>query len=143
MPVVRNPQFYFKEGFCWSDIKTTFVKCRKKSKTVNDVKSMSLYNLTDKVPISYIISIMNSSFISYYIEDFLNNTQTFQINDARELPIILATKEQIKQFSAIFDNSIKIKKQEFNKTILIDKCEEQLSIIQNQLDILVNKLYSV
>jgi hypothetical protein len=143
MPVVRNQQFYFKEGFCWSDIKTTFVKCRKKSKTVNDVKSMSLYHLTDKAPISYIVSIMNSSFVSYYIEDFLNNTQTFQINDARELPIIIPTREQIQYFSEIFNNAIKIKKQEFNKTISIDKCEEQLNIIQNQLDILVNKLYSV
>ncbi len=40
MPVVRNPQFYFKEGFCWSDINTTFLKCRKKQKSINDVKSL-------------------------------------------------------------------------------------------------------
>ena len=32
MPVVRNPQFYFREGLCWSDINTTFLKCRKKEK---------------------------------------------------------------------------------------------------------------
>ena len=53
MPVVRNPQFYFREGFCWSDINTTFLKCRIKSKSVNDVKSMSLYGLL-KTPISFL-----------------------------------------------------------------------------------------
>lgn len=30
MPVVRNPKFYFKEGFCYSDIKTFFIRCRQK-----------------------------------------------------------------------------------------------------------------
>ncbi|MDO4978749.1 MAG: Eco57I restriction-modification methylase domain-containing protein, partial [Candidatus Saccharibacteria bacterium] len=30
MPVVRNPQYYFKEGFCWSAINSTYLKCRKK-----------------------------------------------------------------------------------------------------------------
>ena len=38
MPVVRNPQFYFKEGLCWSDINTTYLKCRQKEKSINDVK---------------------------------------------------------------------------------------------------------
>lgn len=135
--------FYFKEGFCWSDIKTTFVKCRKKSKTVNDVKSMSLYHLTDKVPISYIISIINSTFISYYIEDFLNNTQTFQINDAREIPIIVPNENQIKIFKKIFNSALKIKKSEFSKLISTEESERELNILQKQLDLDVNKLYSI
>ncbi|MDK7375827.1 Eco57I restriction-modification methylase domain-containing protein, partial [Weeksella virosa] len=29
--------YYFREGFCYSDINTTFLKCRVKSKTINDV----------------------------------------------------------------------------------------------------------
>src|SRR5438132_1693125 len=54
MPVLRNIQFYFRAGFCWSDILNPFavyIKCRLKKQTVNDVKSMSLYdkaNLGDK-----------------------------------------------------------------------------------------------
>ena len=50
MPVVRNAQFYFREGLCWSDINTTFLKCRKKQCSVNDVKSMSLYGVSAIVP---------------------------------------------------------------------------------------------
>ena len=47
MPVVRNPQFYFRNGFCWSDVldpSNAYIKCRLKGNTVNDVKSMSLYD---------------------------------------------------------------------------------------------------
>lgn len=30
--------FYFREGLCWSDINTTFLKCRIKQKSIHDVK---------------------------------------------------------------------------------------------------------
>ena len=88
MPVVRNPQFYFREGLCWSDINTTFLKCRIKLKSIHDVKSMSIFGVCDKVPEKYILCVINSTLISYYVDTFVNNTQTFQINDARQLPII-------------------------------------------------------
>ena len=82
MPVVRNPQFYFREGLCWSDVNTTILKCRKKEKSIHDVKSMSIFGVSDLVEEDYIITLINSTFISYYVDNFVNNTQTFQINDA-------------------------------------------------------------
>ena len=85
MPVVRNPQFYFREGLCWSD----------------DVKSMSIFGVCDKVPEKYILCVINSTLISYYVDTFVNNTQTFQINDARQLPIIVPTSEQLSFCSAL------------------------------------------
>lgn len=143
MPVVRNSQFNFKEGFCWSDINTTFLKCRKKSKSINDVKSMSLYGLLDIVPEYYIICMINSTFMSYYVNDFVNNTQTFQINDARQLPIIVPNSEQLDDFHRIFNSALKIKKQAFSSTISEEKADEMLVPIQKELDSLVEKLYSV
>ncbi len=95
MPVVRNPQFYFREGLCWSDINTTFLKCRIKQKSIHDVKSMSVFGVCNKVPENYILCVINSTLISYYVDTFINNTQTFQINDARQLPIIVPTVEQL------------------------------------------------
>ena len=97
MPVVRNPQFYFREGLCWSDINTTFLKCRKKEKSIHDVKSMSIFGVSDLVEEDYIITLINSTFISYYVDNFVNNTQTFQINDARQLPVVISNKEENEQ----------------------------------------------
>lgn len=87
--------FFFKEGLCWSDINTTFLKCRIKQKSIHDVKSMSLFAVCDKVPEDFILCVLNSTLISYYVDTFVNNTQTFQINDARQLPIVIPTQEQI------------------------------------------------
>ncbi|MDY6026176.1 Eco57I restriction-modification methylase domain-containing protein [Bergeyella zoohelcum] len=143
MPVVRNPQFYFKEGFCYSDINTTFLKCRVKLKTINDVKSMSLYSLSKNIPAFYIVCLINSSFISWYVDDFVNNTQTFQINDARQLPIIIPSKEELQKFENLFNSAIDIKKKQLSNSISEKEAETQLSEIQGKLDIMVNTLYAV
>ena len=102
--------FFFREGLCWSDINTTFLKCRKKQKSIHDVKSMSIFGLTNKVPEDYIIVLINSTLISYYVDNFVNNTQTFQINDARQLPIIIPTMQDIVIAHNIITEAIQIKK---------------------------------
>ena len=50
--------FYFREGLCWSDINTTFLKCRKKEKSIHDVKSMSIFRVFDSVEEDYIITLL-------------------------------------------------------------------------------------
>jgi len=143
MPVVRNPQFYFKEGFCWSDINTIYIKCRLKSNSVHDVKSMSLFGLTEKIPEYYIISIINSTFVSEFVEDFINNTQTFQINDARQLPIIIPNEKQLSEFKDLFDKAVRIKKLQFSNQIIKEEAVKKLNLIQEQLDKMVYELYGL
>ncbi len=135
MPVVRNPQFNFKEGLCWSDINTTFLKCRLKQKSINDVKSMSLYGLTSKVPEYYIICLINSTLMSYYVDNYVNNTQTFQINDARQLPIIVPSQDELIELHHIFNDAIRIKK--------TTNHPEELRLLQVRLDNTVDKIYSI
>lgn len=143
MPVVRNPQFYFREGFCWSDINTTFLKCRLKQKSINDVKSMSLYAMENSIPEYFVICLINSTFMSCYVDTFVNNTQTFQINDARQLPIIIPSKEQLCKFKNVFINAEDIKKQQFASLISLELADERLFTIQEELDMLVCELYAI
>lgn len=137
--------FYFREGFCWSDINTTYLKCRKKEKSIHDVKSMSLFSITDCIPEYYIISLINSTLFCLYVDNFVNNTQTFQINDARQLPIIVPNEEQLRDCKEIFDESIKLKKEQLNTTDTdrINAIEKELNIWQNKLDAFVLKLYGL
>ena len=127
--------FFFKEGLCWSDINTTFLKCRQKQKSINDVKSMSLYGLTEKVPEYYIICLINSTLMSYYVDNYVNNTQTFQINDARQLPIIIPSQNELYECRSIFDDAINIKK--------TTNHPEDLRLLQIRLDNTVDKIYSI
>ena len=125
--------FFFKEGLCWSDINTTFLKCRMKQKSINDVKSMSLFGTCDVVPESFIICIINSTFMSNYVDDFINNTQTFQINDARQIPIIIPTSVQITELSQLFTEAVSIKK--------TDNDSNKLYNLQTRLDEKIKQLY--
>ena len=38
--------FYFREGFCWIDVNSTYLKARIKANGVFDVLSMSLFTMT-------------------------------------------------------------------------------------------------
>lgn len=130
MTVLRSGDTYTMEfdfrddqGLCWSDINTTFLKCRIKQKSIHDVKSMSIFGVCDKVPEKYILCVINSTLISYYVDTFVNNTQTFQINDARQLPIIVPTSEQL-----LFCNTLA-------KTAIMQKIKvKESSDIQKELD---------
>ena len=96
---------------------------------------MSIYGLTEKVPEYYIICLINSTLMSYYVDNYVNNTQTFQINDARQLPIIIPTQEELKVCRYIFDDAIQIKK--------TTNRPEDLRQLQIRLDNVVDKIYSI
>ncbi|WP_277055583.1 hypothetical protein [Treponema socranskii] len=142
MPVVRNPQFYFKEGFCWTDINSTFLKARLKCKDVFDVVSMSLFSKID-LPDWYFVTLINTTFISFYVDNFINNTSHFQINDARQTPIIIPAESDLAKLKKIFDKAYNIKKQQFSSVISSTKADEMLLRLQKKLDNLVENLYSI
>jgi hypothetical protein len=73
--------------------------------------------------------------MSYYVDNYVNNTQTFQINDARQLPIIIPFPDELKEFRSIFDDAICIKKTTNNI--------ESLNQLQFRLDSVVNRIYSI
>ena len=96
---------------------------------------MSLYSLSNRIPAFYFVCLINSNFISFYVDEFINNTQTFQINDARQLPIIIPNKDTLDKFEKLFNQAVQIKKGYSNKV--------KLDYIQQEIDILVNKLYAI
>lgn len=134
MPVVRNPQFYFREGLCWSDINTTFLKCRKKQKSIHDVKSMSIFGISNSVPEDYIMVLMNSKLISYYVDSFINNTQTFQINDARQLPVIIPSAEELIDATKMVNLAINIRRDK-------ELGDNYLHEVQQRVDVFINDIY--
>ncbi|MGK4182464.1 Eco57I restriction-modification methylase domain-containing protein [Enterococcus faecium] len=135
--------YYFREGFCWSDIKTTYLKCRIKNKGINDVKSMSLYAMTEKVPEYYIVSLINSEFMSLYVDSFVNNTQTFQINDARQIPVIVPNQRQLKEIKILYDNAINLKKKYFNRELLKEDMIDKVTLIEKKINHLVYEIYGI
>lgn len=143
MPVVRNPQYYFREGFCWSDIHTVLIKSRLKTGGVYDVKSMSMFSQSEYLPDWFFVSILNSTIVSEYDFNFINSTSSFQINDARQIPIVIPTKIQLSNFKEVFDEAYSIKKKQFTSDLNKEEAKKKLLEIQNKLDELVSELYGI
>jgi hypothetical protein len=145
MPVVRNPQFYFRNGFCWTNVlnpNSTYFKCRLKDTTVNDVGSMSLYDesgLGDK----YFVISLNSYLHFKVLREFFNNTVNIQMNDIRKLPIKIPSEKELKAFNKKFDECLAIKKEYFAGEIDRTEMNIQLRPIEAEIDEMVNKLYGI
>ena len=99
--------------------------------------------LHELVSDKYLVCIINSKFISEFQQNFLNNTQSFQINDGRKLPIIIPNKKLLSEFENLFDEAKKIKLSYFKNIISDQKHIKELEKIQIELDAKVEKLYNL
>ena len=100
---------------------------------------MAFYPYEDVLPASYIISLLNSSFAASYVGSFINNTQTFGIDDARQIPVIIPTAEELSQIKEVVMQAISVKRM-FNPTHLSEK---RLEEIQRQVDQYILQLYRI
>ena len=145
MPVVRNPQFYFREGFCWNNVlhyeSGQVIKCRYKGQSINDVASMSLYSMCH-LPISFFVSVLNSSLLYEYLKVFVNASVNLQINDIRQLPIVIPTQEQLRELESIFNEAYRIQQEKFTKHIA-ESHTQSLEALQARLDSLCLSLYKL
>lgn len=146
MPVVRNAQFYFKEGFCWNNnLNERYynIKCKEKTAGIHDVASMSLFELTPIVPAYYLVTMINSSLCGYFYRMFLNNTVNVQVNDLRMLPIIVPSEKQLVECKQLFDAAVETQKVFFNQQISNNEKDYRLSDIQDDVDKMVFEIYGL
>ncbi len=126
--------FYFREGFCWNNVLTTHIKCRKKQSTVHSTESMSFFSETEDVPEFYMITVMNSRLIAYYVDSFVNSTSHCTTGDAKLIPIVVPTRQELLEVKNIFDQAILLR---------INDNDSELEIIQNKIDKYIQKLYFI
>ena len=107
-----------------------------KANGVFDVLSMSLFTMTPPLPDWYFVALINSEFISLYVDNFINNTSHFQINDARQLPIIIPQKETFESLQKLAADCISLKKVATTDDFLMGEK-------QYELNRLVRSLYGV
>lgn len=116
---------------------STYLKARLKGVGVFDVLSMSLFTQT-QIPDSYFVAIINSEIISLYVDNFINNTSHFQINDARQLPIVLPSDEALTKLVGIVNDACSIKARIRGNSEI-----ENLNSIQRSVDEYIRGLYQI
>lgn len=130
------PVFYKKEGFCWNNLlnpNARLLKVKLKGESVNDVGSMSLYAI-DLLSNKFIVALLNSNVLFDYYREFINCSVNIQVNDIKQLPIIIPTKEFAFLIESLADKAIK-KKQK-----LVDN---DLEFIEEEIEDLIKTLYSI
>jgi hypothetical protein len=138
--------FYFRSGFCWTNVLNTnseYIKSRIKNQSVNDVGTMALYPLIKNINAKYLVCILNSYFIFKLLREFLNASVNLQINDMRKFPIIVPTESKLKEFEHIFDCACTIKEKQFSEEVSKEVAMQQLDEIQKKLDKMVYSLYGI
>jgi hypothetical protein len=146
MPVLRNPQFYFKKGICWIltlNEQSEYQKARIKEPGVFDVNAMSLFPSISLINEKYIVCLLNSYLIFQIKKNFINSSSAFQINDARQLPIIIPTKVQLEEFEDLFDRAASIKSKEYSGMLSNTQTSEILRSLQIELDKKVLNIYDL
>ena len=105
---------------------------------------MALYPLEGSpLSIKYLVTLFNSYFIFWYKRAFINSTAAFQINDARLIPIIIPTKEQLIELEHIFDDAVQTKRKIEDCTLTEEQANTFFVEQQNQIDTMVSRLYNV
>jgi hypothetical protein len=139
-------QFYFRAGFCWIltlNEQSEYQKARIKEAGVFDVNAMSLFSEIPVVSEKYLICLLNSYLLFRIKRNFINGSSAFQINDARQLPIIIPNQTQLTEFESIFDRAYEIKNDQFDGKMTNVVADQKLQEIQKELDKKVLKLYEL
>jgi len=112
-----------------------------KTKSVNDVGSMSLCSIVDILPNYFIVILLNSELLFNYYREYINCTVNIQINDVRQFPILIPTSEQLKKSEFLYNKAVKLKQNVFNNIVKESDIEYELSEIEIKLNEFVETLY--
>lgn len=152
-PIARNfsnNKHYFKSGLSWNIINGTRNSNNLKFKyilpSVNDVGGMKLTTsdeakklLSDK----FLCCVLNSYLNNRLTESFINFTVNFQMNDARQIPIIIPTQKELEAFEKKYDECFAIQEEYFSGDIDKTEARTKLRPIEVEIDEMVNKLYGI
>ena len=138
--------FYFREGFCWNNVlnpKARLLKAKLKLASVNDVGAMSLIPILPELSSKFIIGLLNSDLIFDYYREFVNCTVNIQINDIRQIPIVVPQKVELKTFESLVDKDISVKKSALEIDSETDCIDTNLLLVEKEIDNAMLSLYRI
>jgi len=91
----QGHKYFLKSGVTWSDTGNhVALKARIAPVAIFDVSGMRLTPMISTVPSHILLATFNSNVFSFFIKKFVDHTQKYQINDIRQAPIVIPSKDQ-------------------------------------------------
>ena len=98
---------------------------------------MSFFSCTNQVPEFYMISLMNSLLIAQYVDNFVNSTSHCTTGDAKLIPLIIPTPEELDKMQLLFNQVYLLKKKHPDSNPI------ELTHVEEIIDDEVYKLYLI
>lgn len=95
------------------------------------------------IPDWFYVVVINTSFMSLYVDNFINNTSHFQINDARQVPIVIPTESQLHKAKELFNNAFDIKRKQLRQELQEEVALASISSIEASVESLVRSIYGI
>ena len=111
---------------------------------VNDVGAMTLHLCKNKfLSNNLILAIGNSILTNKYTEAYINFTVNFQVNDCRQIPIIIPNAEELQNFESLVNKAINFKKSALELYSDADYIIDDLLLVEQKIDKAVLSLYRI
>ncbi|HEY9679800.1 MAG TPA: N-6 DNA methylase [Drouetiella sp.] len=134
--VVKNEQFYFRDGLCFSFVNTGRLAVRKlPAGCIFDVGASALF-VTDKEDENFLLAYLNSALIGA-IASAMNPTINFQVGDIKALPLFPIDDSEKKQLSALASECCKIKEASYGADNKNSAQSKSLAEIENDINSVV------
>lgn len=99
----QGESYYQTTGFGWVDFFTDRLKAFDVKKGPYSKNVIKMHSFCPLVSDKFILAILNSDFMAYYIKNMITITHTLQINDGRLIPIIVPTSQQHNEIVSLVD----------------------------------------
>ena len=104
---------------------------------------MSLMPIFAELSSKFIIGLLNSNLIFDYYREFVNCTVNIQINDIRQIPIVVPQREELKLLESLVGKAISIKRSALEMDTETDCIDANLLLVENEIDNAVLSLYRI
>jgi len=140
MPVIRNPDYYFRGGVTFTRV--GYLRVRVAFPTVFDDKTPFL--TSSVISEKFLSGFLNSDFGKHLMNNFLSHTIDFELNAMRLLPIVIPTETQRKEVEALVDEAIGIQKKRYASEKEEEKSElwKELQSVQERINRKVKGIYA-
>jgi hypothetical protein len=130
----QGSKYYSVTGFGWVDYFTDSIKAFFVEEGIYSKNIVKLHSINPSITDKFVVALLNSKFISYYVKNFITSTHTLQINDGRLIPIKVPQRSELMKFESLVDAIVEKKKLDVDAIV---------NDFENQIDELVYQLYDL
>jgi hypothetical protein len=115
MPVIRNAHLYFTAGVTYTlHANHVAVKARYQQPCVFDAGGSRLTPPKQLLSAEAFLAILNSDVFSFFLKKFVKHNQDVEINDLRQMSLVMPTKPQAERLEMLAQLAIQAKRAEFS-----------------------------